>query len=57
MAFTRFPTPKIPNGKVGAPFPSKKCTGKLRSWDCGCAWGCPLCSVRFACDKCQRKAK
>lgn len=57
MGFRHFPEPKAPRGVEGGPCPDPNCKGKLKSWDCGCAWGCELCWVSYECTRCGLKAK
>jgi len=51
MGFRTFPPPRLPQGIVGT---KCACGGTVRDWDCGCAWGCDLCSVTAACDTCNK---
>lgn len=58
MGFRKFPAPKwIGQAQPGDPCRRHGCTGVYRPWDCGCAWGCELCSASLCCSVCHDKAR
>ena len=52
MSFSHFPgdTPRLQLKNA-----NDCCTPEnMKSWDCGCSWGCPLCWVAYRCRTCDK---